>query len=336
MDIGGNGSATAPTYFDLNGYSQTLAGLKNTVTPANVGWVTNNSATTATLNLALGTGNSLSFGGGIVGNLSLALASGQQTLTTNGSALSGLYTYTGNTTINGGTLSIGVGAVWTNTPVINVAAGATLDVTATGVALARAQTLEGSGIVSGEFTNNGTIAPGLTGSLGNLTFNNDLTLLAPSVTAVKVNATLATNDTVAVAGTITYAGTLAVTKTGTLTAGTSFPLFSAPAWTGNFASVTGSPGAGLGYVFNPTNGVLSVVATVATNPTNITYSVNGGSLVLSWPADHLGWTLQAQTNSLSKGIGTNWVTVAGSTAVTGVTNAINTANGAVFYRLILP
>ncbi len=336
MDIGGNGSATAPTYFDLNGYSQTLAGLKNTVTPANVGWVTNSSATTASLNLALGTGNSLSFGGGIVGNLSLALASGQQTLTTNGSALSGLYTYTGNTTINGGTLSIGVGAVWTNTPVINVAAGATLDVTATGVALARAQTLEGSGLVSGEFTNNGTIAPGLTGSLGNLTFNNDLTLLAPSVTAVKVNATLATNDTVAVAGTITYAGTLAVTKTGTLTAGTSFPLFSAPAWTGNFAGVTGSPGAGLGYVFNPTNGVLSVVATVATNPTNITYSVNGGSLVLSWPADHLGWTLQAQTNSLSKGIGTNWVTVAGSTAVTGVTNAINTANGAVFYRLILP
>ncbi len=78
----------------------------------------------------------------------------------------------------------------------------------------------------------------------------------------------------------------------------------------------------------------AVPATVSLNPTNIVFSVSGNQLNLSWPADHLGWTLQAQTNRLSVGISTNWANVAGSTTVTNVVIPINLTNGSVFYRLV--
>jgi hypothetical protein len=58
-------------------------------------------------------------------------------------------------------------------------------------------------------------------------------------------------------------------------------------------------------------------------------------LTLSWPTN-LGWTLQAQTNSLSVGISTNWVNVANSSTTNQVQVPVNATNGSVFYRLILP
>jgi hypothetical protein len=75
---------------------------------------------------------------------------------------------------------------------------------------------------------------------------------------------------------------------------------------------------------------------VNTNPTNIVFSASGGNLTLSWPADHTGWRLQTQTNSLAVGLSTNWVTVANSTTTNQVVVPIVPANGSVFYRLIYP
>ena len=63
---------------------------------------------------------------------------------------------------------------------------------------------------------------------------------------------------------------------------------------------------------------------------------SGINLVLTWPADHLGWLLQVQTNPAGAGLGTDWVTVPGSSSVVGATNAIDPANGSVFYRLAYP
>ncbi|MGH8022041.1 MAG: beta strand repeat-containing protein, partial [Limisphaerales bacterium] len=54
------------------------------------------------------------------------------------------------------------------------------------------------------------------------------------------------------------------------------------------------------------------------NPTNIVFSASGGNLTLSWPADHTGWQLQAQTNNLSVGLSTNWVNVSGTTGTNQV------------------
>ena len=76
--------------------------------------------------------------------------------------------------------------------------------------------------------------------------------------------------------------------------------------------------------------------TVNPNPTNIVSTVSGSTLTLSWPLDHTGWRLVAQTNSLSTGIGTNWVTVAGSTSTNSVQMTLDPSKGCVFYELVLP
>jgi polygalacturonase len=71
-------------------------------------------------------------------------------------------------------------------------------------------------------------------------------------------------------------------------------------------------------------------------PTNIVLSVSSGQMQLSWPQDHLGWRLQIQTNSLTNGLGTNWVTVPNSTNVIATNIVINPTNGSVFLRMIYP
>jgi hypothetical protein len=84
------------------------------------------------------------------------------------------------------------------------------------------------------------------------------------------------------------------------------------------------------------NGTIAVVATVNTNPTNLTSVVNGGNLELSWPADHIGWRLQAQTNTVATGLSNNWVDIAGTAANNHYTNTINPTKGTVFYRMVYP
>jgi hypothetical protein len=71
----------------------------------------------------------------------------------------------------------------------------------------------------------------------------------------------------------------------------------------------------------------------ADNPTNITASVSGKTLTIAWPADHIGWILQAQTNGLSAG---QWFDLPGTGDVNSVATPINPANAAVFYRLRHP
>jgi hypothetical protein len=78
----------------------------------------------------------------------------------------------------------------------------------------------------------------------------------------------------------------------------------------------------------------TVPVTVNPNPTNIVFSAASNQLTLSWPADHIGWQLQAQTNGLSVGLSTNWVNVGGTTVTNKLVIPINLTNGTVFYRLM--
>lgn len=75
---------------------------------------------------------------------------------------------------------------------------------------------------------------------------------------------------------------------------------------------------------------------VALNPTNITSVLSGNVLTLSWPAEHLGWRLQVQTNSLLVGLGTNWSVLPGCELVTSTNIPIHPGNRAIFYRLVYP
>jgi hypothetical protein len=71
-------------------------------------------------------------------------------------------------------------------------------------------------------------------------------------------------------------------------------------------------------------------------PTTITAAASGNLFNLSWPADHTGWRLQAQTNSLSVGLSTNWVTVANSVLTNRMIFTIDPTVGCVFYRMVHP
>lgn len=249
------------------------------------------------------------------------LGSGIVKTGTNTLVLSGVNTYTGSTIVGAGTL-------WVNG-----------QVDAGGVTVTNG-TLGGSGTILGSVTvQSGTLAPGTT-SIGTLTVNNNLTLNGNAL--FKVNKSVSpSNDVVIVTGTLsnTGTGTLTVTNLGSaLAIGNTFKLFSKPISGGGALTVTG---AGMNWTNNlaidGSIAVLSMASTVATNPTNILSSVIGGTnLTLSWPADHLGWRLQVQTNTLAKGLDTNWVDVAGATSVNSTNFTINPANGAVFYRLVYP
>ena len=65
-------------------------------------------------------------------------------------------------------------------------------------------------------------------------------------------------------------------------------------------------------------------------------SLAGGQLQLSWPTDHLGWQVQAQTNGPGTGLSTNWVTLPGSGATNWFSVPVDNANGSVFFRLVSP
>jgi hypothetical protein len=154
---------------------------------------------------------------------------------------------------------------------------------------------------------------------------------------VDINKTTGTNDLITGLASVTYGGTLAVNNlSGTLTTSDSFKLFSAGTYSGAFASITpATPAVGLAWNTNTltTDGTLRIATGMASNPTNITVAVNGGQIIVSWPADHTGWYLQVQTNSLATGLGTNWVTLTNTSSASSYTNAVDPANGSVFYRL---
>ncbi|HTL72672.1 MAG TPA: autotransporter-associated beta strand repeat-containing protein [bacterium] len=265
--------------------------------------------------------NSLEFAGSII-------SGGAKIFSKDGAGkliLSGVSTYFGPTAVNGGTLLV----------------NGSLDSGGTTVTVATNGTLGGIGEIDRPVVINagGALSPGA--SIGTLTVNNNLTLSGNVF--IEVNKALAqSNDTVVVSGVLTNAGTGSVIVTNLnlgqpLAVGNSFQLFSQPLLNGGALTITPAPGTGLAWTNKlAVDGTIAVVTGVATNPTNITATVSSGTLTLTWPADHTGWTLQAQTNSLSTGLGTNWIAVSGSSATNQVVIPINTANESVFFRLVSP
>jgi alpha-galactosidase len=194
--------------------------------------------------------------------------------------------YTGNTVVNAGTLALVNSVALDSSPMLTVAAGATLDASGRSdqtLTLVSGQTLNGNGTINGNATSSGgsIIAP--SGSPGTLTFNNNLTLSSGATTILKINKSSGTNDILQVNGTLTYAGTLVATNISPspLSANDQFELFNATAYAGQFTAVTPPmPGSGLAWDTSSliTNGMLRVIAA---SPPGIGASVAGSNLVLS-------------------------------------------------------
>jgi autotransporter-associated beta strand protein len=236
--------------------------------------------------------------------------------------LAGTNSYTGNTTNFGGTLLVN-GVIGTNLVVVN------------------GGTLGGSGLIRGPVAiqSGGTLSPGaIIGTTSTLTISNSLNLAG--TTFMALNKSAGTNDQVRGLPSVTYGGTLSLTNlAGTLATNDTFRLFAATSYNGAFAGVTPAiPAPGFAWNTNTlaTDGMLRVLQTVSTAPVNMTNLVTGSTLTLSWPADHIGWRLQAQTNAATAGLGTNWVDVIGSTATNQMSFTIDPASTTVFFRIIFP
>jgi len=253
----------------------------------------------------------LTYGGAVNGTGTLTKqAAGRLTLT-------GTHTYTGATTVSAGSL------------LVNGTIGASAVTVATG------GTLGGNGTVKGPVTvqSTGRLAPGV--SIGALTISNSLTL--SGLTVMELNATARTNDAVHGLTTVTYGGTLTLSNlAGTVTASNAFKLFSANSYRGVFAALTPAiPGPSLAWNTNSlaTDGTLRVVST---SPVTMSNNRSGNLLTFSWPADHIGWRLQAQTNSNGVGLSTNWFNVPNSIATNEMSFTVDPNGRCVFYRMVYP
>lgn len=93
---------------------------------------------------------------------------------------------------------------------------------------------------------------------------------------------------------------------------------------------------GTNYFGESTNSNPVGVRPVSQTPPVLSVAPSGNQLQFSWPTTHIGWRLQTQTDSLTSGLGTNWVTVPNSTNQNQFVAPISATNGSVFFRLVYP
>jgi len=231
------------------------------------------------------------------GNLTfLGAISGAGSVVQGGSGtltLTGANTITGPTTVSNGTL-------------VASSAGGDLDV-------------EGGTLVTGGA---GTVATFSVG--GNMNIDSGTVL-------VSLNKSLSPSNTTftAVGAVNSTGGTLKLLNYGpSLVVGDKFNIFGL-AVTGSALTIV-SPG----YTFANNLAVDgSVTVTAVAQPATVTGTVSGGNLNLSWPAAYTGLYLQGQTNKVSMGLSTNWVTIPGTAAGNSYSIPVGLTNGSVFYRL---
>jgi autotransporter-associated beta strand protein len=212
------------------------------------------------------------------------------------------------------------------------------------ITVATNSALGGTGTINGQVTvqAGGQLAPGIpsrgafAAAIGTLTVSNTVTLSGTAVMKINPTGTPSSDRLVASSLVVNPGASLIVNNIGStnLTGGDTFALFSTPVSGFATISLPALPGTNVFWSNQlATNGTIAVLYTINPNPTNITASVSGGNLALSWPADHTGWTMQVQTNAPHTGLGTNWIDVPNSSLTNALSVPINTGYGSVFYRL---
>jgi autotransporter-associated beta strand protein len=264
--------------------------------------------------------------------------------------LSGVNTYTGDTTINIGTLAL-VGAGSLASPNIILAApSAILDVGARvdgTLSLTSGRALVGYGTVRGTVQANASATVSLGGDFatGQLTITNAALLNSASTTYLDVDKANFTNDVINAAS-VSYGGTLKVAEVSGIPfgAGNTFKLFNASSYQGTFTAFDpATPGAGLKWNTNnlAVNGTLKVESTTPLPPPSIvSFGYSGTDVTLignNGPAN--GTYLALTSTNVGLPI-SGWTIIAtnyfdGSGAF-NLTAPVNPSEAQRFFRLQLP
>jgi fibronectin-binding autotransporter adhesin len=254
---------------------------------------------------------------------------------------------TGTLTITGNTTNIFVSQ--TNN---NFATGSTT--VSNGTLVVAATIAAGTNFVGGDLNvNGGAVIGGGAGVANTLLVGGNITINSGTIVASLNTAAAQSNSLFTITTTNLLTGlnngiinnggassTLKLLLGGPLPViGQKFTIFNPPIVNGNSMTIV-SPGF---TVSNNLGGDGSVTVTGVSPAPTITHVISGTNLNLSWPANWTGGVhLQSQTNPVTKGLSSNWVTIpgtdAGNTYTTpvgyqpGSTNKVATA----FYRLVAP
>ena len=212
--------------------------------------------------------------------------------------------FTGDLSIQTGTVALTNDASVTGAANIVLASGTTLDVsgrTDATLTLASGQTLKGSGTVVGAVVSpsGSTVSPGA--SIGAISVNGNVTLRGNTVMEIALNASVKSGDLLAASGMLDLGGTLTVTYSGDkLQTGDSFTLFTAGTFANAFTTVNLPVIAGVVWT-NKTaiDGTIAVLsAPVPAQPTlrgGTTLSNGTFQLNFSGPSGY-GYSVRASTD----------------------------------------
>jgi fibronectin-binding autotransporter adhesin len=189
----------------------------------------------------------------------------------------------------------------------------------------------------GEFTGPITMEPGTTlipgASIGTFTADSDL-ILGGNLTIEVNRAAVPANDFVSVGGVLSNSapGTLLVKNltSAPLQVGDRFTLFNKPVLNGGLITVAGARATWINNL--ATDGSITVGTVVG--PPTLNFTNTGTSLQFSWSDPLNNFKLQAQTNSLNRGISTNWADYPGG-GTSPVTAQLVKTNATVFFRLFV-
>jgi autotransporter-associated beta strand protein len=220
--------------------------------------VANNSAMT------VNAGGTVRFSGGGTRSATISGSGNLEKAGANSLTLSGNNTYTGTTTVSAGSLIIGATGSVGGSSVLDVASGATLDVSAVsgGFVVGTGQTLRGTGTVVGNTTVSGTLSPG--NSAGTLTFADNLTLDLNSTSIFEINGFTAGLFDLVSGGpgsqTVTFGGTLNLTFSSNFSTLGSVKIFDFENYSGGFDNFS-TTGLADGYsaTFDSLSGTVNVV-----------------------------------------------------------------------------